>query len=206
MREPVPRDAITGLVLAGGQAQRMGGVDKGLAELAGRPMIEYVLAGLEPQVGHVLISANRNLERYAGFGHRVVTDAPGGFLGPLAGMLGALEGMETDLLLTAPCDSPLVAPDLATCMFEALSGAGADLAVAHDGVRPQPVFLMLRRRLAADLGDYLAAGGRRIDRWFSRHLVAEADLSHRPESFVNVNDPDERLRVEAMLLSRSVGP
>jgi molybdenum cofactor guanylyltransferase len=154
-------------------------------------------------VGRVLINANRSLERYAGYGHRVVTDSLGGFQGPLAGILSALEVTETDLLLTAPCDSPLLAPDLARCMFEALSGATADLAVAHDGSRQQPVFLLLRQSLAADLGEFLAAGGRKIDQWFARHRIVEANLSHRPESFVNVNDPDERARVEAMLLSRS---
>jgi len=203
MQKSFPRDEITGLVLAGGQARRMGGVDKGLVEVAGKPMIEHVLAILGPQVGRVLINANRSLERYGGYGHRVVTDSLGGFPGPLAGILSALEVTETDLLLTVPCDSPLLAPDLAGCMFEALSGATADLAVAHDGSRQQPVFLLLRRSLAADLGEFLAAGGRKIDQWFARHRVVEADLSHRPESFVNVNDPDERARVEAMLLSRS---
>jgi molybdopterin-guanine dinucleotide biosynthesis protein A len=205
MPEPYPRDAITGLVLAGGQARRMGGVDKGLIEVAGRPMIEHVLAVLAPQVGRVLINANRSLERYAGYGHRVVTDSLAGFQGPLAGVVSALEVTETDFLLTAPCDSPLLAPDLAQRMFDALSGAQAELAVAHDGSRQQPVFLLLRRPLVADLGEFLAAGGRKIDQWFSRHRLAEADLSHRPESFINVNDPDERERVESMLLSRSSG-
>jgi molybdopterin-guanine dinucleotide biosynthesis protein A len=205
MPEPYPRDEITGLVLAGGQARRMGGVDKGLIEVAGRPMIEHVLAVLAPQVGRVLINANRSLDRYADYGHRVVTDSLTGFQGPLAGVVSALEVTETDFLLTAPCDSPLLAPDLAQRLFEALSGAQADLAVAHDGSRQQPVFLLLRRQLAADLGEFLAAGGRKIDQWFSRHRLAEADLSHRPESFINVNDPDERERVEAMLLSRSSG-
>jgi molybdopterin-guanine dinucleotide biosynthesis protein A len=203
MQTSHPRDAITGLVLAGGQATRMGGVDKGLIEVAGRPMVEHVLAVLEPQVGRVLINANRNLDQYARYGHRVVTDTLGGFQGPLAGVLSALAVLETDFLLTAPCDSPLVAPDLATCMFRALSDARAALAVAHDGSRQQPVFLLLQRHLAADLEEFLAGGGRKIDQWFARHRIAEADLSHRPESFVNVNDPDERQRVEAMLLSRT---
>ena len=201
MQETHPRDAITGLVLAGGQARRMGGVDKGLVEVAGRPMIEHVLAALEPQVGHVLINANRGLESYARYGHRVVTDTLEGFQGPLAGVVSALQLVETDLLLTVPCDAPLLASNLAACMFQALSAAGADLAVAHDGTRRQPVFLLLRRRLAADLEDFLATGGRKVDLWFARHRIAEADLSHQQESFINVNDPEERRRVETMLLS-----
>ena len=205
MQQRYPRDAITGLVLAGGLARRMGGVDKGLIEVAGQPMIAHVLAALEPQVGRVLINANRSLESYARYGHRVVTDTLGDFQGPLAGVLSALDVIESDFLLTVPCDAPLLASDLAACMFEALSGAQADLAVAHDGSRQQPVFLLLRRQLAADLEDFLAAGGRKVDQWFVRHRVAEADLRHRQDSFINVNDLEERQRVETILLSQTSG-
>lgn len=205
MQQRYPRDAITGLVLAGGLARRMGSVDKGLIELAGRPMVAHVLAALEPQVGRVLINANRSLESYVRYGHRVVTDTLGGFQGPLAGVISALDVIESDLLLTVPCDAPLLASDLAARMFEALSDAQADLAVAHDGSRQQPVFLLLRRQLAADLEDFLAAGGRKVDQWLARHRIAEADLSHRQDSFINVNDLEERQRVETMLLSQTSG-
>lgn len=200
------RQAITGLVLAGGQARRMGGVDKGLVPVAGRPMIEHVLAALAPQVGPLLINANRNLERYAGYGHRVVPDTREGFLGPLAGVLSGLAVLETDYLLTAPCDSPLVAPDLAERLHAALVAHGADIVVARDSERQQPTFLLLRRGLASDLGEFLDSGGRKIDRWFERHRLAEADLSDRPECFVNVNDPGERERVEALLDSNAAAP
>jgi molybdopterin-guanine dinucleotide biosynthesis protein A len=196
-------ERITGLVLAGGQARRMGGVDKGLVELGGRPMVARVLDALRPQVGRVLINANRNLEEYARYGETVVPDSVGGYLGPLAGMLSALETIDTDLLLTVPCDSPLVAPDLGRCLHAALERTSADLAVAHDGGRQQPVFLLLRRTLATDLRDYLAGGGRKIDRWFGRHRVADADLSHRPESFINVNDAEERRQVESLLREKT---
>jgi len=201
--DPSPSADTTGLVLAGGQARRMGGVDKGLVEIAGRPMIEHVLDALRPQVGSLLINANRNADRYSAYGFGVVPDSLEGFLGPLAGVLSALEAIDTAFLLTAPCDSPLLAPDLAACMHAALAREEADLAVAHDGERQQPVFLLLRRGLAADLRDYLAGGDRKIDRWFGRHRVAEADLSHRRDSFINVNDPEERQRVEQLLLNRA---
>lgn len=205
--QPDPaRQSITGLVLAGGQARRMGGVDKGLVPVAGRPMIEHVLAALAPQVGPLLINANRNLERYAAYGHRVLPDTREGFLGPLAGVLSGLAVLETDYLLTAPCDSPLVAPDLAERLHAALVAHGADIGVARDAERQQPTFLLLRRGLAADLGEFLDAGGRKIDRWFERHRVAEADFSDRPECFVNVNDPGERERVEALLDSNAAAP
>jgi len=198
----IPSADITGLVLAGGLARRMGGIDKGLVDLGGKPMIEHVLAALRPQVGRLLINANRNLEAYARFGVPVVTDTFEGFQGPLAGIFSGLAVVETPYLLTAPCDSPLLAPDLAACMVRALDAEQADLAVAHDGQRQQPVFLLLRRELAPDLQAYLAGGDRKIDLWFARHRVANADLGHRRDSFVNVNDPEERRRVEALLASR----
>lgn len=197
-----PAEAISGLALAGGLARRMGGIDKGLVVLAGKPMIEHVLAGLAPQVGRVLINANRNLEQYGGYGYEVVSDTLEGYLGPLAGALSALKVIDTEFLLTVPCDSPLVAPDLAGRMYAALRSGQADLAVAHDGRRQQPVFLLLKRGLAADLEAYLASGERKIDRWFARHRVAEADLSDRPDSFINVNEPEERQRLEALILSK----
>lgn len=202
MPDDYPAEAISGLVLAGGLARRMGGIDKGLVVLAGKPMIEHVLAGLAPQVGRVLINANRNLEQYGGYGYEVVSDTLEGYLGPLAGALSALEVIDTEFLLTVPCDSPLVAPDLAGRMYAALRLGQADLAVAHDGRRQQPVFLLLKRGLAADLEAYLASGERKIDRWFARHRVAEADLSDRPDSFINVNEPEEKQRLEALILSK----
>jgi len=198
---PYPPDEITGLVLAGGQARRMGGLDKGLVEVAGRPMIEHVLDALRPQVGPLLINANRNLDLYARYGAPVVPDVESGFQGPLAGISSALDRTRTPYLLTAPCDSPLLAPDLAACLFRALQAARADLAVAHDGERQQPVFLLVRRELAPDLRAYLAGGDRKIDLWFARHRVADADLSHRREGFINVNDEEERQRVEALLVT-----
>lgn len=194
-------DSITGLVLAGGQARRMGGVDKGLVELGGRAMIEHVLDALRPQVRTLLINANRNRDAYARYGCEVIADAHPGYLGPLAGVASALEVVTTPYLLTAPCDSPLLPADLATRLSAALRRDRARIAVAHDGQRQQPVFLLLERSLGPDLQDYLASGGRKIDQWFARHALAEADLSDRREGFINVNDADERARVEALLRS-----
>ena len=100
--DTAPLTDVTALVLAGGLGRRMGGEDKGLVDLAGRPMIEFVLDALRPQVGRVLINANRNLERYAAYGHTVVADRHQGFLGPLAGVLSGLEESGSRYLLTAP--------------------------------------------------------------------------------------------------------
>jgi molybdopterin-guanine dinucleotide biosynthesis protein A len=200
-----PRDAITGLVLAGGLARRMGGMDKGLVELAGRPMIEHVLDALRPQVGALLINANRNVDRYAAYGHPVVSDTLQGFMGPLAGVLAALQRLATEFLVTVPCDAPLVAPDLVGRLHAACVANDADVAVATDGRRQQPVFLLLRAGTAPSLEAYLSGGGRKIDTWFAGLRLAEADLSDAVDTFVNVNDPDERQRLEARLLS-TAGP
>jgi molybdopterin-guanine dinucleotide biosynthesis protein A len=200
-----PRDAVTGLVLAGGLARRMGGMDKGLVELAGRPMIEHVLDALRPQVGSLLINANRNIDRYAAYGHPVVSDSLQGFMGPLAGVLTALQRLATEFLVTVPCDAPLVAPDLVGRLHAACVANDADVAVATDGGRQQPVFLLLRAGMASSLEAYLASGGRKIDTWFAQLRLAEADFSDALDTFVNVNDSDERQRLEARLLS-TAGP
>lgn len=204
--ERFARESVTGLVLAGGLGRRMGGEDKGLVELAGRPMVEFVLDALRPQVGSVMINANRNLERYAAYGHRVVPDELSGFLGPLAGVASALPYLASEFLLTVPCDAPLLAPGLAQRLFDACAADQADLAVASDGERLQPVFMLLRGRVGPSLRAYLEGGGRKIDTWFAQLRLARADLSDSPECFANVNEPDERRRIEARLVSTQATP
>jgi molybdopterin-guanine dinucleotide biosynthesis protein A len=179
----------------------MGGEDKGLVELAGRAMVEHVLDALRPQVGPLLINANRNLDRYAAYGQPVIGDALQGYLGPLAGVLSALQRLETDFLVTAPCDAPLIAPDLVARLYAAGLACDAEVVVASDGERQHPVFLLLRAGVTPSLEAYLAAGGRKIDTWFASVRTAEAAFPDEPDTFVNVNDPEERRRVEALLLS-----
>ena len=210
MTEPAPRAdderrLVTGLVLAGGLGYRMGGVDKGLVPLAGRPMVEHVLDALRPQVGTILVNANRNPDRYAAYGYPVFADTLGGYLGPLAGVLSALPHVRTDFLVTVPCDAPLLAVDLVRRLHAACVAAGADVAVACDGTRLQPVFLLLRKDLAPALESYLAAGGRKVDAWFDRVRIAKVDFGDAPDTFVNINDAEERRRVEARLLA-TAGP
>lgn len=200
----VPRESITGLVLAGGLARRMGGNDKGLVELAGRPMIEHVLDALRPQVGSVMINANRNLEQYAVYGHPVFADEREGFLGPLAGVASALPRVATEFLLTVPCDAPLLSADLAERLVDTCIAAGADVAVASDGQRLQPVFMLLRSSVAPSLRTYLEGGGRKIDTWFAQVRLAQADFSDQPDCFSNVNEPAERQRIEAQIEARLV--
>lgn len=199
MKRTDTHPALTAIVLAGGRATRMGGQDKGLVELAGRPMIAHVLASLAPQVDHVIINANRNLDRYAAFGWPVVADEDSGFLGPLAGLAAGMKAATTPLVLTAPCDSPLLPRDLADRLRTGLLAEDADIAVPHDGERLQPVFALAKRELLGSLAAYLAGGGRKIDRWFEQHRLAQVNFADRPETFVNVNDPEERRALEARL-------
>jgi molybdenum cofactor guanylyltransferase len=195
----IDREDVTGVVLAGGRGSRMGGDDKGLIILHGRAMVEHVLARLRPQVGALLISANRNQDRYAALGCPVVPDLLADYQGPLAGMAAALQAATTPYVVTVPCDSPLMAADVVERLAAALIKEDADISVAHDGSRTHPVFLMLKRSLLPSLLDFLNAGERKIDRWFVRHRVATADFRDCPESFINVNDPEEHRAVEAQL-------
>lgn len=192
-------DQITGVILAGGRAQRLGGSDKGLLPLAGRPLVAWVIEALTPQVAGLLISANRNLDAYRRFGYPLVSDSLEGFQGPLAGILSAMDAAPTPWLLTAPCDGPFLAPDLGARLVQALVQAGASLALASDGVRSQPLFALLPVSLAADLRAYLAAGHREVGRWMARHRAAVAEFGDRPHAFANLNAPEDRVQLEEVL-------
>lgn len=200
-----------GLILAGGKARRLGGIDKGLLELSGRPLIEYLIDALRPQVDRLWINANRSRDRYAEYGLPVLPDRIGDFYGPLAGMAAGLAAVREQarpetpaepLLLAVPCDSPLVPADLVERMRRALDREDAELVVAHDGHRLQPVFALLRPALLPSLEGFLAAGERKIDRWYAQHHMAVADLSDRPEAFLNVNRAEDAADLETRLAAR----
>ena len=176
---------IVGLVLAGGEGRRMGGVDKGLQAWHGRPLALQVLDALRPQASRLLISANRNLPEYAAFGVPVLPDPPGlAFAGPLAGMLAGLQALPDDSwLLTAPCDSPRLPHDLAKRLLAAAQGH--DLAFAC-AAREHPTHALLHARLREPLAAHLQAGGHAVLRWMrtQRHGVARFDDE---SAFANLN-------------------
>jgi molybdopterin-guanine dinucleotide biosynthesis protein A len=182
---------VTGIVLAGGQGRRMGGVDKGLVDLDGRPMVAHVLARLAPQVGDVLINANQNLDRYRAFGHPVVPDAVGGFAGPLAGLHAGLTRASRAFVVTVPCDSPFLPADLVARLHAALTRERAELAVAKTLDQPHPVFALVRRDLLANLAAFLESGGRKIDAWYAALRVVEVAFDDEAEAFRNINTADE---------------
>ncbi|MGI9298527.1 MAG: molybdenum cofactor guanylyltransferase MobA [Gammaproteobacteria bacterium] len=193
-------DDITGVLLAGGRARRMGGEDKGLLPLAGLPLAARTLARLSPQVGAVVINANRNAARYAEFG-RVVADEIGGFCGPLAGIHAGMRAAAGGWALSAPCDSPFLPADLAQTLARAAQNARADIAVAVAGERIQPAFLLVRAALADDLAAFLADGGRKIDLWYPRHSHIFADFSDAG-AFANINTPEELAAAAARFAAR----
>jgi molybdopterin-guanine dinucleotide biosynthesis protein A len=175
-------------------------MDKGLVRIAGRPMVEWILEALAPQVGTLLISANRNLTDYAVYGRPVVSDEQAGFQGPLAGILSALRHVSTDWVLTVPCDGPLLPDDLAGRLIAAVVRTGATLAVASDGTAIQPVYALLPVKLAQSLEDNLAEGRRRMGDWIGLHQPAIAEFTDTPMAFANANTPADIAALEALLL------
>jgi molybdenum cofactor guanylyltransferase len=182
---------VTGIVLAGGQGRRMGGVDKGWIELAGEPMIAHVLRRLAPQVDDVVINANQNLDRYRALGHPVFADAVGGFAGPLAGLHAGLTHATHELAVTVPCDSPFLPPDLVDRLHAAIVDHRTQLAVAKTFDQPHPVFALVRRDVLPGLAAFLEGGGRKIDAWYAALDVVEVPFDDEADAFRNINTADE---------------
>jgi molybdenum cofactor guanylyltransferase len=187
---------VTGVVLAGGQGSRMGGVDKGLQPFRGKPMVAHAVERLAPQVQELLINANRNVEAYAQFGARVIADEIAGFAGPLAGFERGLAHASNAWVATVPCDSPFLPADLVARLRSALEAAHADLAVARTAEQAHPVFCLMRRSLHGSLRDYLARGERKIDRWYRSLAVVEVAFDDVPHAFLNINTREELAHLE----------
>ena len=200
----IAKHDITGLILAGGRGTRMGGVDKGLQNFRGMPLALHTLLRLAPQVGEVMINANRNLSAYESFGAPVWPDGIADYAGPLAGFLTGLERCETGYLVTVPCDTPLFPPDLVARLAEALEREDADIAMAaareEDGaVRTQPVFSLLRRELMESLVRFTQGGGRKIDAWTGQHKTVAVPFDaagDEASAFFNANTLAELHRLE----------
>lgn len=192
---PIERSEITGIVLAGGLGRRMSsdgqGVDKGLQPFRGRPMAQHAIERLAPQVGTLLVNANRNRERYADFGWPVIGDAIEGHAGPLAGLHAGMRHARTRYVVTVPCDSPFLPADLVERLAAALAGTpGARLAVARTREQAHPVFALVERSLLADLEAFLASGRRKIDAWYAPLGVVEVEFDDAA-AFRNINTPQE---------------
>jgi molybdopterin-guanine dinucleotide biosynthesis protein A len=211
MTDMLDPSLVTGLVLTGGRGSRMGGVDKGLQSLNGKPMAQRVLQQLQTQCGHVMVNANRNLSAYQSFGAPVWPDTVADHAGPLAGFLVGLEHCPTPYLQTAPCDVPCFPTDLVQRLGQALLEAPADMAIATSTeVNPQglahaqrhPVFCLMRSSLRDSLSGFIHAGGRKIEDWCALHHCVEVNFgASTPDvpHFVNVNTSQELSRLQACL-------
>jgi molybdopterin-guanine dinucleotide biosynthesis protein A len=199
---------ITGVILAGGRGSRMGGVDKGLQNFNGVPLALHTLLRLQPQVGEVMINANRNLAAYESFGVPVWPDAAGlgEYSGPLAGFITGLERCETPYLLTVPCDTPLFSEALVARLAQALATEQADFAVVtapeEDGqLRAQPVFCLMHTHMLESLAVFTAGGGRKIDAWTAQHKTVLVPFNlpgDDSRAFFNANTLAELHRLEAL--------
>jgi molybdopterin-guanine dinucleotide biosynthesis protein A len=186
-KPPVPL-AITAAVLAGGRGARMGGLDKGWQRLDGRALVDWVVSALHAQgLSTLLIVANRSVEHYAALAPTIVDTQPG-FRGPLAGVASALAACTTDLLITVAVDCPQPPPDLVERLYAALTGDTCDCAVAHDGVRRQPLFAVYRRALAESAASALARG-LGVSAWQDTLALREVDFSAARGHFDNLNTP-----------------
>ena len=181
--------AVSGLVLAGGLGRRMGGVDKGLQLLRGKPMVSWVIARLAPQVSEIIVNANQNFQDYEKYGHRVVPDEIGGYAGPLAGLHAGLKAASHPLVASVPCDSPFLPGDLVARLSSSLQQN--DLAVAKTGDQPHPVFALVRKSLLKNLEAFLVGGGRKIDAWYASLEVVEVGFDDEAGAFRNINTPEE---------------
>lgn len=200
---------ITGVILAGGRGSRMGGVDKGLQNFQGVPLALQALLRLSPQVGQVMLNANRNLAAYEAFGAPVWPDgaALGEYAGPLAGFITALAHCDTPYLLTVPCDTPLFPPDLAARLAQALAQENAEIAVAsareEDGqCRAQPVFCLMEASLLESLTAFTQGGGRKIDAWTALHRTVTVPFDAPGDDargFFNANTLAELHQLESRL-------
>ena len=166
-------------------------------------MVQHVLNALRPQVSDLFINANRNLQRYREFGLPVIADMIEGYCGPLAGMASAMQIARTRYLLTAPCDSPFVATNLAERLHAQLAEAEAQISVANSGGQLEPVFALIDCQLLPSLLAYLQAGERKIDRWYAQHRMVATDFSGQPDMFLNLNTPEDISAAEARLAELS---
>lgn len=183
--------AISSIILSGGLATRMGGVDKGLIELHNKPLVQHVIERLAGQTNEILINANREITQYQRFGYPVLQDETADFIGPLAGFNLGLQHAKYDYLLTVPCDSPLIPADLAERLLSELINNNAEIAVASSEGDAHPVFSLCKKELLASLTAYIAQGGRKVSAWQKQQAYVEVDFSDQADAFTNLNTLQE---------------
>lgn len=183
--------SVTALILAGGRATRMGGVDKGLVLFNHKPLIAHVIERLQTRVDAIIINANRELETYRTLGYQVLMDEIADFAGPLAGIQLGLKHATSEYLLTTPCDCPLLPADLCEKLLDAIKTHHADIAIATSHNNDHPVIFLCKKSALASLDSYLQQGGRKVSTWQKSLPHVYVDFSVMPDAFSNINTPDE---------------
>ncbi|MCP4980768.1 MAG: molybdenum cofactor guanylyltransferase [Gammaproteobacteria bacterium] len=190
---------ITAVILAGGQGRRMGGQDKGLIELNGKALVSILIDKLERQAVTIVINANRNHESYLSLGYPVIKDKLEDYQGPLAGFASTMGAVDSNYILTLPCDCPLLVENYVTRFITTHEQQGSPIIVAHDGERLQPVHALIRTDLLPSLQQFLHGGERKIDRWYALHDYRQADFSDCADMFRNINTPSDQQLLQASL-------
>lgn len=193
--------AISALILSGGRATRMGGVDKGLVFFLQKPLIQHVIDRLAPQVDEILINANREITQYQSFGYSVLKDEVEDFSGPLAGFSLGLQYAKHDYLLTVPCDSPFLPLNLSLRLMAALLEHKADIAVATSNGNTHPVFCLCKKSVLPSLAAYLELGERRVSAWQKSQKYIEVNFNDCDNSFANLNTLEDLAALELSLHS-----
>lgn len=188
----ITQQDITAVILAGGQARRMQGQDKGLLKYQGQHFIQHLVHGLSPQVGQIIVNANRHQQQYAELTQcPVISDSFGHFAGPLAGMLTGLQTATTPYVLFLPCDVPLVPDFLVSRLAQSLANTSANISTVDDGQRTQYLFALMRRDVQDHLQTYLAQDKHQVKAWYQQQKVVTTDFADCPQYFVNINTPDD---------------
>ncbi|MDJ0834396.1 MAG: molybdenum cofactor guanylyltransferase MobA [Gammaproteobacteria bacterium] len=189
--KPITRDDVTIVILAGGKGRRMQGEDKGLLAYRERPLIQHVIDAASRQCQRILINANRNQDQYQAFGYPVIADLVPDFPGPLAGFFSAMQAASTDYILTLPCDGPIIVDEYLASMLTALNAGDAEIIVAGDGQRMQPVHALIPVNLSDSLHQFLAEGERKIVLWYQRHRIAMVEFAEDSGFFTNINSLED---------------
>lgn len=192
---------ISGMILSGGRATRMGGVDKGLVNLHGKPLIAHVIARLVPQVNELFINANRALDQYKNFGYPVFADENQNFSGPLAGFQLALKHASHDYVCIVPCDSPFLPSNLVQKLFAALMENDADIAVAASDQHSHPVFCLCKKNVLPSLEGFINSGQAKVSDWQKSLPYVEVDFTESNDNgatkaFLNLNTLDDLALLE----------
>jgi molybdopterin-guanine dinucleotide biosynthesis protein A len=189
--------SVSAIILAGGRATRMGGVDKGLVQFKSKPLINHVISRLTPQVDEIIINANREIAQYTTFGYQVLQDEITDYAGPLAGILLGLKYAKNDLVLCVPCDSPLLPDNLVQQLKTALTKNNADIAVATCGSNTHPVFCLCKKTLLPSLESFLAEGNRKVSAWQKSQKYMEVDFGNDHVGFENLNSQQDIIKLES---------